>query len=117
MLPYAWVPVARLTTISEHLWSQKLNGDILLGNENLDRAGQHGWVGRRWRELTGSRTFFSVMSFQVMLGNGIVSELLRKQVIVVLLGETAAAGPTLEPGSVHGIFLPQMGKSKAGNRP
>ena len=52
------------------------------------------------------------MSFQVMLGNGIVSELLKKQAIVVLLGETtAAAGPTLEPGSVHGIFLSQIGKS------
>lgn len=43
-------------------------GDVLLGDEDLDCTGQHGYKTRVviW-ELTGNRTLLSVMSFQVIL--------------------------------------------------
>ena len=63
-------------------------------------------------ELTGNRTFFRVMSFQVMLSNAVSSALLRKRVTIVLLGDAITAGPTLESCAVQRIFLPQIGKSQ-----
>ena len=93
-----------------HSLFHKSNGDILLSDKYLDQAAQYGRFKSRRRELTGNRTFFILIPLQVILSNGILSVLLERQMIVVLLGKTTTTGPTLEPCSIEGIFLRQIGK-------
>ena len=68
-------------------------------------------LGRRVVETHGGFDFFYR---DVLPGdaNGILSGPLRRRTIVVLPSNTTTAGPTLEPGSVEGILLHQIGKSQ-----
>ena len=52
---------------------QRSNGDVLLSDIYLDQAGQCEYPEWRWGELTGYFTFVIVMSFQVILGGGMLS--------------------------------------------
>ena len=86
------VPVAEFTMRLGHVSFRNADSDILLSNVNLDWVGHYGCLGWRWSELTGYLTFFSVISFQVILSNGMLSALLMRQAIVVLLSDATTAG-------------------------
>jgi hypothetical protein len=68
-------------------------------------------LGQRVVETHGDFDFFDR---DILPGdaNGILSEPPRRRTIVVLPSNTTTAGPTLEPGSVEGILLRQIGKSQ-----
>ena len=85
-----------------HLSSHEPNRDALLGDVYLDQAGEFDWVRTQCGGLTGSTTFFKVMSFQVTLDDrGISSSKIVRRWPTFALGDASfTPGVALEPRSV-----------------
>jgi hypothetical protein len=74
------------------------------------------WIGQvsvlGQRAVVGTHGESDFVDRDILPGDtsAILSEPPRRKVIVVLPGDTMTTGPTLEPRSIEGIFLHQMGK-------